>query len=98
MTEDRPPKPVTVVCAAIKHADGRIICGVRHMDLLMHAQIRASGVTSKQGGWFEAEQGFVDSRGQWLSREHAWTMALTQGQIKHRVGGDDPKLYSENLY
>ena len=83
-----------VVCAAIRHDTGRIICGPRHFDTIMHAQIKASIVP----GWKNAEQGFVDQRGQWMTREEALHVALANDQIVRRVGGDDHELFSENLY
>ena len=49
------------------------------------------------------EQGFVDQFGNFYSREEAWIIAVTNGQIIRRVGGDmsldgEGKLFSENLY
>lgn len=78
-----------VVCAALRHGS-TIICGPRHWDSICRG-------TSK-GGW---EQGFVDQRGVFLTREEAWKVAEAAGQILRRVGGDDMnggRLYSENLY
>lgn len=49
----------------------------------------------------EGVQGFVGNRGQFLTREEAWKVALDAGQIIRRVGDDDRNggtLYSENLY
>jgi hypothetical protein len=48
-------------------------------------------------------QGFVDNKGNFLTREEAWTVAYDAGQIryicpaqtKERTGN---RLYSENLY
>lgn len=44
------------------------------------------------------EQGFVTSTGRFVSREEAWPIALAAGQIVRRVGGDEGRLYSENLW
>ena len=82
-----------VVCAAIRNSDGDIICGPRHFDQIMRCQIAKS-----KGDWGEAEQGFVDQRGEWLTREHALHVALARGQVIRRCGGDDHQLFSENLY
>lgn len=76
-----------VVCAALRDSHGTIICGPRHWDSICRG-------TSK-GGW---EQGFVDQRGAFLTREEAWKVAFDAGQILRRVGGDEGHLYSENLY
>lgn len=76
-----------VVCAALRDLNGTIICGPRHWDSLCRG-------TSKDG-W---EQGFVDQRGVFLTREEAWQVAFNAGQIIRRVGGDGKRLFSENLY
>ena len=82
-----------VVCAAIRNGDGEIICGPRHFDQTMHRQINLT-----ESDWRGAEQGFVDQRGEWLTREEALHIALVNGQIIRRCGGDDHELFSENLY
>ena len=84
-----------VVCAALKAAGDRIICGVRHFDPIMRAQIASSEGYEL---WARAEQGFIDSAGAYLSRDAAHRLAQEQGQIRHRCGGDDEQLFSENLY
>ncbi len=84
-----------VVCAAIRNKDGRIICGARHYDGVMHSQILASN-----DDWTKSdiEQGFIDQCGVFLTRQEAYVIATERWQIKRRVGGDDGKLFSENLY
>lgn len=99
-----------IVCAANRFtfADGNqlVVTGVRHWDPLMHAQVR---VLEQAGKWDiveKEEQGFVDNKGMFLSREEAWVVAQDAGQVLTLVGSqhasrlDDPsnKLYSENLY
>lgn len=76
-----------IVCAAMRNEHGVLVCGVRHWDHTMHA--------SGKGGW---EQGFVDNRGKFLTREEAWPIAVAAQQIRQRVGGDEGRLFSENLY
>lgn len=76
-----------VVCAALRNGHGTIICGPRHWDSICRG-------TSKDG-W---EQGFVDQKGVFMTREEAWTVAFDAGQIRWRVGGDGERLFSENLY
>lgn len=83
-----------VVCAAIRNTNSEVICGPRHFDHTMRKQIAASGAHA----WDRAEQGFVDQRGDWLTREEAWVIAEAAGQIIRRVGGDGVRLFSENLY
>lgn len=88
-----------IVCAAIKNKrTGVIICGVRHFDLLMHAQIEAQNA---QGDYIDADQGFVDNRGKFLNRKDSFVVAAKQNQFKEN--DDAPcvigtNLYSEDLY
>ena len=82
-----------VVCAANRLASGLIVCGARHHDAVMNEQIRAAGETH-----IGEEQGFIDQFGNFLTREDARTIALENGQIKKRCGGDSVRLFSENLY
>lgn len=83
-----------IVCAAIRNSSGTIICGPRHLDLTMHAQI----ALCTQGGWKFAEQGFVDQHGEFLTRAAAWEIAYAAQQIRRTVGNGGRELYSENLY
>ena len=84
-----------VVCAALLNKDGRIVCGPRHFDQTMMVQIKdRPGVDS----WRDADQGFIDQRGVYLTREEAWEIAERENQILRRVGSDVPCLFSENLY
>lgn len=80
-----------IVCAAILHREtGQLICGARHHNCL-HSELR-----SHPAG--EYEQGFIDQFNLFLDRERAWFVAHRQGQIVRRCGGDERRLYSENLY
>lgn len=87
-----------VVCAAIRHPDGRMICSPRHFDSVTHAVLNHYAKTEDIKEWGRADQGFVDQYGEFLTREEAWVIAERQNQIRHRVGGDGKKLFSENLY
>jgi len=82
-----------VVCAANRLASGLIVCGARHHDAVMNAQIKASGETH-----IGETQGFIDQFGNFLTRLEAHKIAERNGQIKRRCGGDAHKLFSENLY
>jgi hypothetical protein len=78
-----------VVCAALRQGSV-IICGPRHWDSICRSD--------RHDGW---EQGFVDQRGVFLTREEAWKVAEEAWQIVRRVGGDTingGRLFSENLY
>ena len=85
-----------IVCAAMRQkGTGRIIAGARHHDAVMNAQVAAS---EGREAWFGAEQGFIDQRGKFYTREEALVFALKNGQRRRRCGGDERALYSENLY
>ena len=87
--------PILVVCAAIRNDQGEVICGARHYDTVMRAQIARSG---GRQAWLGAEQGFIDQRGTFLTRQEAHKIATINSQIRRRCGGDRDKLFSENLY
>lgn len=83
-----------IVCAAMLHQDGSIICSPRHYDPIARAQVKMSGKVWKG---FET-QGFVDQWGVFITREDALEIAKKAGQIIRRCGGDKRELFSENLY
>jgi hypothetical protein len=83
-----------IVCAANRRKEcGRIICGARHWDAVMRSQLK-EGETAHDG-W---DQGFLTQLGEWLTREEALEIAKKNGQRRLRCGGDERRLYSENLY
>lgn len=82
-----------IVCAAIRFPSGEIICSARHADRLMHDTVKAYGKVFREG-----EQGFIDQFCKFLTREEALVVAKEANQIVRRCGGDDVRLYSENLY
>jgi hypothetical protein len=87
-----------VVCAAIRNCKGEIICGARHYDSIMHAQIKASNSIESWKLKSSVEQGFIDQWGIYMSRTEALEVAKQAGQILRRCGGDQNILFSENLY
>jgi len=83
-----------VVCAAIRCIrTGLIIAGARHFDEIMGRTIQAIASIET---FADAEQGFIDQRGNFLTRQDAYILATENGQCKttHLVG----ILYSEDLY
>jgi len=84
-----------IVCAANRNKNnGRIVCGARHFDPIMRAQIEASeGFVS----WRNSDQGFIDQFGRFYDRWEAWKIAEKNGQIKKKVSTDGT-LYSENCW
>lgn len=109
-----------VVCAAMLMDDGLIVTGVRHFSPDMRATLRriyGSGF-KLFGRWLRKpyhmrvkEQGFIDARYNFLTREQAWEIADKQGQIftydpsgNGRLiplsanQGTIETLFSENLY
>lgn len=83
-----------VVCAANLYGNGVMLVGPRHFDATMRDQFRRFGL--KHGA--PHVQGFIDQWGEFMTREEAHKVATEQGQIRHRCGGDDRELFSENLY
>lgn len=85
------PERRRVVCAAGRKVNGTIVCSPRHGDFIWHSVILETD-------WVKLEQGFVDQKGVFMTREEAWKVAEAAGQIIYRCGGDGEKLFSENLY
>jgi hypothetical protein len=84
-----------LVSAAMLMEDGLIVPGVRHysreMRLILH-RIYGDGYHLKI-----KEQGFIDTHGNFLSREEAWKRCEETQQF-HRIVSTEGTLYSENLY
>lgn len=94
-----------IVCAALRNRHTkRIICGPRHYDPTMRAQID----TDSFWVWKTAEQGFVDQLGHFYTRKEAWKVAAENNQISRLTEAQgtrkilkvkiDEELFSENLY
>lgn len=85
-----------IVCAAVR-IGGVVFLGARHFDAHM-----SRSVADAKGRLFRsssiAEQGFINQRGEFLTRTEAYTVAEEAGQIIRRCGGDEGVLFSENLY
>lgn len=89
-------KPRVVVCAAIcNRLTSDVICGSRHYDETMG---RLIFMHAMQQGWSDAEQGFIDQFGVFMTREEAWEVACAAGQIKYVLPNNYGQLFSENLY
>lgn len=84
-----------IVAAANRYPNGFMAVGVRHCDAIMGAQILAAGIEPVGANEI---QGFLDSKGQFHTREQAWVIAMAAGQVIKRVSGDGNKLFSENIY
>ncbi len=92
-----------VVCAAIRAADGDVLLGIRHYSADMHRQIEARRDGAKFKQRMDEDQGFVDQRGGFMTREEAYAVADEAGQVwDWRACGNaldgGRKLYSEGLY
>ena len=96
---------VVIVCAAMKMKDGMIVPGRRHFSPEMRAVLKKMYGPGLRvfGKWVikpyhlrVEEQGFLDSKGGFVSRKAAWEIALRAGQIRRfKVKGT---LFSEDLY
>jgi hypothetical protein len=61
----------------------------------MRDQYRRFGLTKDED---QCVQGFLDQWGEFMTREEAHGVATRQRQILRRCGGDEGRLFSENLY
>lgn len=90
-----------------------MVCGPRHFDGVMWAQIlgmtfeefmrlqRINGLpppSDRVVDWQAAEQGFIDQRGTFLTREEAWDVAEKAGQIIVNDSTRRGVLHSEDLW
>lgn len=83
-----------IVCAACISDKGVMVIGPRHWDMVMHELNKSVGINAHT-----AEQGFIDQRGVFLSREEAFEVATAAGQIRHKSGNpNSKKLFSEDIY
>lgn len=79
---------IKIVDAAIKYSDGEVATGKRHYQIIFLKSIEGRSSIG-------AEQGFVDSKGNFLTREEAKEVALRAGQIKKSHKG---LLFSEDVW
>lgn len=84
-----------IVCAAMRMKDGLIVAGVRHYSPDM--RVTLGRLYPGKYHLQVSEQGFIDSKGEFLDRETAWVRAQITGQIRKDVSVPGT-LYSENLY
>ena len=87
-----------VVCAAIRANDGDVLIGVRHYSPDMYAQIHARSDGVKFRYRSGDDQGFVDQRGEYMTRRQAWNVAEAAGQVRRAGHDGEGVLYSEDLY
>jgi hypothetical protein len=83
-----------IVCAA-NLVNDTIICGVRHYDPIMRA-----AMAHIQEAYSSANvvQGFVDKNGKFHTREAAWEIAESAGQVRWHPAVKFGMLFSEDLY
>ncbi len=107
MSDINPRLGKRIVAAAIMLKDGTVICGVRHLDKLMHQMISAVAasrsdrytiVTGRRVLEGKIE-GFVANDYEFYSREESWIIALGAKQFDpaNRTGTMGV-LYSEDLW
>ena len=85
-----------VVCAACKTIDNIIFCGARHWDEVMRSQAEAAGHMKHAPN---AEEGFIDQFGEFLTRDRAMNIVKKNGQkFNIKRNGGDVHLFSEGLY
>lgn len=88
-----------VVCAAIRAENGDVIVGIRHYSQDMHYQIQSRADGRRFENRFGDDQGFVNTWGEYLTREDAYVVACFNGQVIRQTAFTmDGKLDSEALY
>lgn len=85
-----------VVCAALRHCSGDIVCGPRHFDNIMRSQIMWRGQDLRT--FRSAERGFIDQHGTFMDRSEAFHVAIAAGQLLHNPPPYATLLMSEDLY
>ena len=89
------PPVEKVVCAANRLEDGTILAGARHWDEVMRQQAERITGTRKHN----AEQGFINQWGVFLTRKEALAVVKTSGQpFDPKRNGSTTLLFSEGLY
>lgn len=89
-----------VVCAAVMLRTGKVICGVRHFDELM-LQSMPPNTPEGREELADHQQGFVDNKYKFLTRQQAFYVALAAKQFDpdcHNYRGIRGSLFSEDLY
>lgn len=80
------------ICAAVQTEEGLVIRGHRHHDALRAAQL--AFCTPLRG---EDAQGFITSRGRYVTREEGYQLQVAAG-VGSKNGYRGERLYSEDLY
>ena len=92
-----------------------MVCGPRHYDGVMWSQIlgipfeeftrlqqanELPELDDRHKAWQGAEEGFIDQRGRFYTREEAWDLVMSNGQPTANLDktGKSGVLYSEHLY
>lgn len=83
-----------IVCAAMRYKEF-IVVGVRHCDDLMKAQIKRMPRQMAGAPW---EEGFLDTRGDFLNRQDAFIAATEHNQVDMRRNESTNTLFSIGLY
>lgn len=93
------PAVQLIVSAACKFGD-LVICGHRHFDKIMGAQLNALEKAGVALDYNNHVQGFIDNRGDFYDRKDSLRIAIDAGQINFRrlKSSDGDELYSEDLY
>lgn len=98
-------KKETILCSAVRRLKSRDPkeCNVGYRSDLLHVEIgyRHFDILSRFKGEVSREleaQGFLTSKGRFVSREEAYKIAVKAGQVTAGATISDYKLYSEDLY
>lgn len=93
-----PRMGLRIVAAAIKLKNGRVICGVRHLDEIMRANLPTL-LEAAQECLSGREEGFVTNAYEFVDRNQAFRIAVMANQIDWKVyKGIWGCLFSEDLW
>ena len=90
-----------IVCAANRHKTTKtVILGLRHWDIFMRqAKTRVDNELGRTTNSTQWEHGFVDNKGQFLTRNEACMVAKDNGQFnRYYTTNQKDVLFSEDLY
>lgn len=97
----------TVICAAIRLPDGRVIRGHRHGDCIRTAKALVTWYHNPESGfggppWHESmgfDQGFISSRNRYVTREEGLALQHAAGIPSACPSGyRESQLFSQDLY
>lgn len=86
-------QPITILCAALKMPDGKVLLGYRHVDIWENISYYNMYIGEDIT---KVKQGFITSDNKFVNRKEAYLIAYEAGQIEESKKSN--QLTSEDLY